>query len=140
MLELFPRVRAGGRGISRREYLDFVVDGRSLQDALREPDLIGCLGWWVPQAEAEHRQRLTGVAAPDSATGRVSLYVCPECGDLACGAVTARITCPPGEIVWSDFCFEGQYEIDPAPIPDVGPYRFDEAQYRQALADHPIRA
>lgn len=39
-------------------------------------------------------ERLVGEASGDLPDGRVSLYVCPECGDLRCGAVTARLRRP----------------------------------------------
>jgi hypothetical protein len=54
------------------------------------------------------------------------LYVCPECGDLGCGALTAKVGRDGDYIVWSDFAFETGLDVDPpdlnrSHLADVGP-------------------
>jgi hypothetical protein len=78
-------------------------------------------------------------------TGRVMLYVCPECGfDIGCGAITAVVEDLDGTVVWRDFGFE----IDPQPdedaesishvgFDDVGPFRFHRVEYREAILNPP---
>jgi hypothetical protein len=83
-----------------RRFLDFVVDG----DALYERHgfhFIGCLGWLPPDADEAAARRLLRWAKPDI-DGRVSLYVCPECADLYCGAITATIERAGEDVVWRD--------------------------------------
>lgn len=38
------------------------------------------------------------------------LYICPECGDINCGAITANILDLGDKIVWKDFAYETDYE------------------------------
>ncbi|MEV4596622.1 hypothetical protein AB0K15_04390 [Amycolatopsis sp. NPDC049253] len=129
VLRLVPSVRPGeafpGAGIrTRREYLDFEIDGTGLGESLRSlgVDVIA-----VAPAEL-------GVdALPD---GRVPLFVCPEGGALGCGAVTVVLERTAGEVVWRDFGRQTDY--DPAVSREryagLGPFRFSRAQYDAALS------
>ena len=69
-------------------------------------DVITALGWgdWAWQNAVI--DRLARRAAPDLAHERTALYVCPECGDLGCGAVSAVVSGGAGVISWSDFGFK----------------------------------
>lgn len=68
-------------------------------------------------------------------------YVCSECGDIGCGAITGLITEAVDVMIWSDFAYEFKdYSAPDEPIVyqwfrDVGPFRFDRNEYRQVLAD-----
>lgn len=136
-LELVLRTRPAQDGVPRRDYLDFVIDGVSLQDRLGVGHLAGSLGWSSSSADAEHRQRLALRAPPETATGRVALCVCPACCGLDCGAVTARITRDGDDIVWSEFCFEDQPGVATENFPGIGPFRFDRAAYRRTIQHLP---
>ena len=109
-LELHWRVRAGGGGSTERRYLDFVVDGASLLDRLRGPDLVSGLGCWPSEFEHESLRQLLAQAPGASPSGRVPLYVCGECGDLGCGAITAIVERTPAGFAWRDFAFENDYD------------------------------
>jgi hypothetical protein len=62
------------------------------------------------------------------------LFVCPECGDLGCGAITVAISAHGDTITWSDFRYENNYDATiTTRYADVGPFRFDAAAYRNAL-------
>lgn len=118
-------------------YFDFVVDGVSLYDLLRPGDMVSCLGWPGREFEEIMAARLLLDSAPDLESGRVELYVCGECADIGCGAITARITVSGGDKVqWSEFGYENDY--DPA-FPDtkryasIGPFTFDLHSYREAI-------
>src|SRR5690606_2438869 len=67
---------------------------------------------------------------------RYVIYGCPECEDLACGAVTAVIRREGEDIVWRDFAWQtGEHtDLEFNGYPGVGPFRFPGAQYRAALA------
>jgi hypothetical protein len=119
-------------------FLDFLIDGVSLLSTAHEQDnLVTDLNRdWVPEAVAPAVETLLGQrAAPDLDAGRVPLLVCGSCGDLACGAVTAKLGVGTNEVTWSEFRWENGYE-DPEPIDSLrAPITFDRAQYEAELAD-----
>ncbi|MCK1734571.1 hypothetical protein IVA79_11535 [Bradyrhizobium sp. 138] len=120
---------------TERYTFDFVVNGRSLFGATDASslDLCGCLS--DPQREPEFALRLNGTVArlltsdiPNGGSKRVALFVCPECGDVACGAITARVSRNDDIVQWSGFAYENGYESEAA-LSDVGPYAFNWAAY-----------
>jgi hypothetical protein len=68
---------------------------------------------------------------------RTALYVCPENGDLYCGAITLVIERQGDEIVWQDFGYETGLDTDPPELDrmlsDLGPYRFVRPQYESVM-------
>ncbi|MFF4597668.1 hypothetical protein [Amycolatopsis sp. NPDC001319] len=124
VLRLVPSVRPGevflgGAIRTHREYLDFEIDGARLGESLRSrgDDVIA-----VAPAD------LGLDALPD---GRVPLFVCPECGDLGCGAVTVIVERTADEVVWRDFGWQTDYdpEVSRESYAGLGPFRFARAQY-----------
>jgi hypothetical protein len=129
-LELRWRVRSGGGGRTERRYLDFVVDGTSLYDRLGVGDQVTALGCWPVEAEREYIRQLL------SPSGRVPLYVCAECGDLGCGAITTVVEWTPDGVVWRDFAFENNYDAtmtDTDSYRAVGPFVFNKTEYWRVL-------
>jgi hypothetical protein len=114
-LSLVKRDRdvSGGGTKTARTFLDFVVNDTSLYDSIgRQSDLISTL-WVHPEAAEEQQKavrRLLGLEQSDLPGDRVPLYVCPECGDLGCGAVTLKIEFTAQEVIWYDFGHENNYE------------------------------
>jgi hypothetical protein len=133
VLQLEWKRREGGGGKTQRDYLDFVVDGEPLSEKLGG-DLASCLGWFVPEENTKAVRRLLLKAAADWPNNRRSLYVCPECGELDCGAIMAVIERSGDKIIWRDFGFQSNSD-DVTPIRDYGDvsFAFDRAQYNQAL-------
>ena len=134
ILELRWRIRSGGGGRTERRYLDFVVDGTSLCDRLGAGDQVTPLGCWPVETEREHVQQLL------SASGRVPLYVCAECGDLGCGAITALVERTSDGFVWRDFAFENNYDASITDVGSycaVGPFVFNETEYWRVLNERP---
>ena len=129
------------------DWLDFVIDGQSLGNIFSAigqgstaGDLIGCLGWAANRPyEDDLIRRLLLKEASELETGRFLLYVCPECGDVGCGAVTATIDETPEAIVWKDFGHEVNYAFEDEPYfrlegyEHIGPFRFNKGQYRETL-------
>jgi hypothetical protein len=118
------------------DYLDFVVDGKSLRDMLEPGDLVGCLGWLRPEAEEGFIGSLLLKQPSDLGSGRVMLYICPECGDISCGAITARVEKTGEHFVWRDFGYENDYDEslpDLAEYKRIGPFRFNKTEYWQVL-------
>jgi hypothetical protein len=92
---------------SERKFLDFVVDGISLcrSEGL---DNISCI--WLPDVYKPAVKRLLLQEPADFPDGRVSLYVCAECGGIDCGAVSVRITQRDNIVIWSDFAYQNDYD------------------------------
>jgi hypothetical protein len=125
-----------------RVYADFLIDGRALSGAAhtRVADLISRLGWGSRAYQDDAVAHLLLSVAPDYPWdgGRTALYVCPEDGDLHCGAITLVIERHDEEIVWRDFGYETGLDIDPPELDqtglvELGPYRFAWAQYESAI-------
>jgi hypothetical protein len=110
--------------------LDFVVDGESLYEQLRVGDQVTALGCWPTNAEREYIRLLL------SPSGRVPLYVCAECGDLGCGAITALIERTSDGFVSRDFAFENNYDdtmTDTNSYRAIGPFVFNKTEYSRVI-------
>jgi hypothetical protein len=99
---------------------------------------MSCQYWltdWPAGLPTEEARRLVGDLPPARPGGRVVLYVCPECGDLGCGAVTAVVESADGEVVWRDFGWQNDYEpgVDLDMFKGVGPFHFEASQYEAQL-------
>ncbi|MGC0386457.1 oxidoreductase [Streptomyces sp. SAI-129] len=139
---LAPATRAGGVHADgdfqvHRDFMDFVVDGRPLLFRLSDLDAVSPLASDVPPAlfTAQVRGLLLEADAPLPG-GRYVIYGCPECADLACGAVTAVILRDGDDFVWRDFAWQtGEHaDLELNGYHGIGPYRFPGAVYRAALA------
>lgn len=143
-IRLVERVRdfrrlSGGAYESGRRFLDFEVNGKSLYDELRGRgfDHIGAI-WLDPRVEGSAAAivaRLMGEASPDLPPDRVAVFVCPECGDLGCGAVTVRLSVGPGAVTWSDWAWQTDYDPEPVrhDLDDMPSLSFDRAVHDAAL-------
>ena len=139
LLQLTPALRTGGSLGSgtktERRFFDFVVDGVSLHSIClaKGYDEVGCLGWGRPAIHSETTGRLLAELPGEFADGRVALFVCPECGDLGCGAVSVRLRKEGESILWEEFGWQTNYEEEWHPIEGLGPYSFDFEQYKSAI-------
>ena len=130
-LKWTDRVLTGAQ--TPRRFIDFIIDGRSLYEQVG--DKISSLGWGGLTESQQAVDRLLCKAEPDFPNGRTSLYVCGECGDLGCGAVSIVIERVGDKIVWRDFGYENTYE-DEVNLDDyrgLGPYIFDALEYAEIL-------
>ncbi|MER7715484.1 oxidoreductase [Streptomyces flaveolus] len=130
-------VLAGGDYQVHRDFMDFVVDGRSLLFRLSDLDAVSPLAADVPPAifTAQVRGLLLETDAPLPG-GRYVIYGCPDCEDLACGAVTAVIRRDGDDFVWRDFAWQtGEHaDLEFNGYHGLGPFRFPGTEYRAALA------
>jgi hypothetical protein len=122
-----------------RSYLDFVIDGVSLADRFTSEgfDLVGVFSKsWVLEANEAALRRLLLEEVSDFPNGRCSVFVCGECGDLGCGAVSAHISASDNTVIWKDFGFQNDYEseIRFEKLRDLGPFHFDVESYRSKLS------
>ncbi|MEV8296057.1 oxidoreductase [Streptomyces sp. WAC02707] len=139
---LAPATRAGavladGDVQVHRDFMDFVVDGHPLLFRLSDLDAVSPLASDIPPAILTEQVR--GLLLESDAPlpgGRYVIYGCPECADLACGAVTAVIQRDGDDFVWRDFAWQTGEHADLAfnGYHGIGPYRFAGAEYRAALA------
>ncbi|MFE4969569.1 oxidoreductase [Streptomyces sp. NPDC056660] len=138
---LAPAMRAGGVRADggyqvHRDFVDFVVDGSPLLFQLSDLDAVSPLASDIPPAifTAQVRSLLleSGAPLPDD---RYVIYGCPECEDLACGAVTAVIERDGDDYVWRDFAWQTDEHADLElnGYHGIGPFRFAGPDYREAL-------
>jgi hypothetical protein len=132
-LALVLRQRPSGDGRTPREFIDVLVDSKRLLDRVgwEGADLVTPLGWGVLASQRSAIRQLQRDEPTSLASGRVLLFVCPECGDIGCGAIAVRIKRSGSDVTWSDFARENGYE-DPSPI-GCEPIRFSASDYWQAL-------
>ncbi|GAA2392524.1 oxidoreductase [Streptomyces viridochromogenes] len=138
---LAPAMRAGGVLANgdyqvHRDFVDFIVDGRPLLFQLSDLDAVSPLASDVPPAifTAQVRNLLLEADAPLPG-GRYVVYGCPDCADLACGAVTAAIARDGDDYIWQDFAWQTDEHADLElnGYHGIGPFRFEGAGYRAAL-------
>jgi hypothetical protein len=138
---LAPAMRAGGVLANgdlqiHRDFVDFIVDGRPLLFQLSDLDAVSPLASDVPPAifTAQVRSLLGETDAPLPG-GRHVIYGCPECEDLACGAVTAVIERDGDDFIWREFAWQTEETADLQlnGYHGIGPFRFRGDEYRAAL-------
>ncbi|MFC5212817.1 oxidoreductase [Streptomyces coerulescens] len=138
---LAPAMRAGGVLANgdfqvHRDFVDFIVDGRPLLFQLSDLDAVSPLASDVPPAIfTAHVRSLLLEAEPPLPGGRYVIYGCPECADLACGAVTAAIDKEDDDYIWQDFAWQTDEHADLElnGYHGIGPFRFQGTEYRAAL-------
>jgi hypothetical protein len=144
ILELRPLTRAGaqyatGAFKSERHFLDCVVNGQSLWEALgKSCDMVSILcSEYVADETVKAVNRLLLREKADLPNDRRSLFVCSECGDLGCGAITMVVEKRDEAIVWKTFGYENTYE-DKVTLDEystVGPFTFDVTEYERTLLE-----
>jgi hypothetical protein len=142
LLKLAPLIRAGikfpdGAYKSERHFLDLVVNGQSLWEALgKRHDMVSILcAEFSPSETAKAIGRLLLNEKADLPNDRRSLFVCSECGDIGCGAITAVVEKRGGTITWSTFGYENNWEdkVDLGDYSAIGPFTFDLIAYENTL-------
>ena len=118
----------------KQEYWDFVINEKPLFDYFRPlcKDLISPFGWGANK-DSEHQilKEFCLEILPILENGRSMFYVCPECGDIGCGAITGRISeNEKGQIEWGDFRYENDYE-EIVEVYDNLFFCFEKAEYLQ---------
>jgi hypothetical protein len=136
-LVLENAIRPGASNKQERHYLDFVISGQSLLKilGLDTYDLITPFGWGM--TKDYEQQLLREITLRDKSsleTGRVMLYICPECGDIDCGAITANIVDLGGTILWKDFGYETGYSGLTEEYNNIEPIEFNRQDYFKAFS------
>ena len=144
LLELIVAIRTGvvysnGCYKSERHFFDFAIDGKSLWEQLNRPDMVSVLCFeYAAKARDESiraANRLLLVEEADHPQDRRSLFICSECGDLGCGAISCLIVKDDDAIVWKEFGFQNNYEdrVERRQYANIGPFVFDVGSYERAL-------
>jgi hypothetical protein len=126
---------------SERHFLDFAIGGQSLWEKLNKPDMVSVLCFeYAAKAldeslRAANRILLTEKA--DHPNDRRSLFICSECGDLGCGAISCVIARDGGVIVWREFGLQNNYEdkVERKRYAEIGPFIVDAASYELAFLE-----
>ena len=129
-----PGEKTGTHAVkSERKYIDFVVSEQSLGTLLEivKKDLIGAFGWSTNHAyENQKIDEFLSLEKPELESGRTLFYVCAECGDIECGAITAEIEVKGDTVTWKNFGFENNIdEPDLSAYKHIGPFQFDKIEY-----------
>lgn len=130
---------------SVRTHLDFVVDGVPLREHVRRwsgldepPDDVSRLTGFDPEGAVEQIDRLRGLA-PHQYWGRAWLLFCSFCADEGCGGLTADLAIDGDQVVWSNFGWDTDYELDddeePVRIENSARFIFDRIQYDEVLLE-----
>lgn len=136
-LQLNNDIRLGGPNRTERHYLDFNVSGISLKKILgiEDADYITLFGWGSNRDYDRHILNVFRMKQRSKLeTGRIMLYVCPECGDIDCGAITADIMDFGAAIVWRDFGYETGYGGITEKYTGIAPIEFDRQSYFAAFS------
>lgn len=128
---------SNGITVAERYSADFLVNGQSLLGTIvsshgGHADFMGCFVKGYPDQNKAAAAVLLLEAPPDSKSGRVLLYICPECGDLGCGAYAARVSKSSAGYVWDSFAYENGYE-EPHLVEGVGSFFFEREAYEKAI-------
>ena len=109
-----------------------MIDGATLSSLL-DVDFISPFGWFDADAQEASIDRLLRKNPPDMPHARTTLYICPECGDLECGAVTLLVQREAGSIIWKDFGIQNNYDdaVHAEGFHNIGPFTFEGRQYHE---------
>jgi len=122
---------------SERHFLDFVIDGESLWEKLGKPlDTVSVICLEFSREETiDAVRRLLLAKSAVIPNDRRELFICSECGDIGCGAVTVSIVRDGQAIIWKSFGYENNYEPDLRldNYKQIGPYTFDYKEYESVL-------
>lgn len=127
-----------GSSVQARTSTDFVINGDSLLQLLVKSDgghsdYMGRFVAGYPEVNESAAKELLARIPSEVGDGRSLLYLCPECGDIGCGAYAARVRRDAGNYVWFDFVYINGYE-PPHPLPTIGPFAFTASEYEHAIA------
>ena len=132
--------KRNGDHISQHESFscDFLVNGTSLLDMLVQSnggnsDFLGCFARGWDRLNEISESDLLVKSSVKQESGRVLIYLCPECGDIACGAYGAKVSKADGRYIWQDFAYENSYE-DPIQVSHIGPFIFDASSYEKTIS------
>lgn len=133
--------RKVGQNQTPRDYFDFFISGVSLKSMLNieHADYITPFGWMPNKEYSRHILNVFRLKEKSELeSGRIMLYVCPECGDIGCGAITAEIKDMGDRIIWKNLGFETGFTDVADMYEQVKLIEFERANYFKALSKLPV--
>ncbi|WP_123914223.1 hypothetical protein [Georgenia muralis] len=120
-----------------RSLLKLTVDEASLDTAGLGPvgENVSVLVHSWPVGMTPDALVLLGDRPSELPDGRAAIYVCAQCGDIGCGAISAVIERTATTVVWRDFRWDDglQYEEHDNTAITGGPFVFDPEEYDAEL-------
>lgn len=110
------------------KFSDFLIDGKSLHQRLEKYDLVPSLGWGTRKSQKEMISFFLLQKPHSMLWYRTPILVCPECGDLECGFISAKLERRGNMVIWSDF-FKDHYQFKI----NIGPFYFRWDQYSAVI-------
>lgn len=137
-IKVKKEVRKGGINKTEILFADLIINDISFYNLLKNRgfDLVSCLGWSFINIQQNEINKLLLKGLPDFENDRYAIYVCPECGDLGCGAVSVKLERKDNLIIWSDLGFEDNLGIETVrydKLKDIGPFYFNYYDYEDTL-------
>lgn len=118
------------------KYLDFIISNQPLNKYLgfESKNIVTPFGWFLNKNEQirilkEFRLQ-TKTKLPNN---RIELYICPACGDIGCGSVTAQIFDKGDKILWTNFANQSD-EQEVGELFDVKTLEFERNNYYKAFS------
>jgi hypothetical protein len=134
VLDFVDGFRAGGPDQQPRRSYDYTINGTPLRSWVNAGDNIGLFGWLPHESEAEFARWLLMREPSKLPSGRVPLYICPECGDLGCQSRSARVIETDDAFVWTELGYEAEYDTGPVTkFIDARPFCFEKRAYERAV-------
>ena len=121
---------------SNRQYLDFIVSGQPLREYLGIKNLSSVTPFGFFPSEEEQKRALKEFRLQQKtqlAGNRIELYICECCGDIVCGAITAKIIDRDDKIIWAHFANQSHQDEIGEEI-QVEQIEFDRKNYFKAFA------
>lgn len=89
--------------VTAREFSDFIIDGQSLFEMIGGDSMSCFVRGYRKDNKAAVESLLTS-----SGNKRVAIYVCPECGDIGCGAIFTQVHVLGGYVVWDGLVWDNE--------------------------------
>lgn len=131
-IEVKNRQRDGYPGII--DYADIIIDGISLFESIAHDfDFVSCLGWGPEEFQELQIKRLLLSCPSDLPNDRYSIYICPACADLGCGALTVKIEFTDNTVRWSNLGNQDSFSDKINLFNGVDDFIFDRQNYERVI-------
>ena len=110
------------------KFSDFIIDGYSLHKRLEKYELVPSLGDGTKEYQEEMISYFLLQKPHPLLWYRAPILVCPECADLGCGFISAKLDRRDNLVIWSDF-YKDNYQSKI----NIGPFYFRWDQYCEVI-------
>lgn len=118
-------------------FYDVLVDEKSLFDEFisAEDNMVCCFGFYNDKKlNGDCSDEFLTIKTSELNSLRTPLFVCRECGDIGCGAITLEIVKKENSYVWKKFAHENDsFELEESDFIDFPSVEFDKTEYEEAI-------